>query len=83
MNISIKNIVIAVTTAACVSIPAYGFNWAVDVDRKLHAVETKLNAEKAAREERAKVDKEFRDMQIEAQRIMAHDIKKILSQTRN
>lgn len=74
----INKIAIAALTAASISIPAYAFNWSVDVDRRVQTNEASVKAIiETARLERES-DKQFRDIQLEQMKILTDDIKLLI-----
>ena len=78
----LTKIAIAVATAATIGIPAYAFNWSVDIDRKVQENQAKHEARDRLETQQRLIEKERMVRQEAHMKEMREDLKQLLRQTR-
>ena len=69
---------VSVLVAASIGIPAYAFNWSVDVDRRVKINDGRVQALIDSLEREREIDKEYRTRQEARAKVLVDDIKQIL-----
>lgn len=72
------SVLTTVVTAACIGIPAYAFNWSVDIDDRTKANQARIEAFEKAEERERKISKERHEAQHQQIIDLRDDLKHII-----